>query len=89
VFRFRDRLGRYLLLFVLMRDQCAIKPLTLSYKETPQDDAEWPLFLRRLGVWRSGIEGDPRKDRPRRGDPLYRASSPIVNLVPCSSRCEP
>jgi hypothetical protein len=36
-------------------------------------------------VWRSGIEGDPRKDATKEGRPLYRASSPIVNLIPCSS----
>jgi hypothetical protein len=45
VFRFRVGLGRYPLSFVLMRDQCGIKPLMLSYKETPQDDADWRCFF--------------------------------------------
>jgi hypothetical protein len=45
LFRFRVDSGRYPLFFVLMRDQCGIKPMTLSYKETPQDDAEWRCFF--------------------------------------------
>jgi len=89
VFRVRVGLGHHPLVFRphagSMRDQ-TVKAVIQG--DTPRR-CRMALFLRRLGVWRSGIEGDPLKDATKEGRPLYRASSPIVNLVPCSSRCEP
>ena len=40
MFRFRVALGRYPSFFVLMRDQCGIKSLTLSYNEESQNRPE-------------------------------------------------